>query len=570
MKLYSVLSKILLGSSLLQGGFCIAATPLWTYSAPVPAIVDVAVGQTASVGYVVTNQSSKPKKLILRATPGITASSCYLAGRGSTCNLQITVNGSLLPAAGVNSGPFLCEDGNLNQCYAPALGRQLQVRRTTSITPTATINVNPTSLTFLINTSGMITVTNQSTEVLTNLQILLPTNLILDPSSTCILGGTITANSSCTMVFIATGAINNANLLIGGANSNQVIIPVTVNLKRRVAVGNLQGAAYALYSNDGGQNWVESQPIIGGSFFRCVSCDASGLTCIALTSTAQTYASTDGGQTWSARGGAALPLGATSGELTNIFCDNLAIKCVATGTTIVAGQLQGFANTTQDGGQNWLLSSSIPGPIPFYLNEGLSCDETVTYCSAIGLIGSGSQSLSFNSSDSGLTWQAGTVPAGSISLSGISLNQSTGQDAVTVGVDVTSGVFIYAATFISNSWNASTLPAVSGALRPLHCASDLTSCLSGGYSGALAILLKSIDNGQTWQQKSLPLANNKILSGIYCGMSGQFCTTAGTRSSPSVQPSGYYSIDGGETWAVANMPTTSLNTSLLAISGGED
>lgn len=88
-----------------------AKTPVWTYSSPSPAQVTVSTGSTATVSYTVINQSSRSKNLILR-TPhpgGLSVSPCYLAGKGSTCALILTLNGSQLPKKGLNAGPVLCE-----------------------------------------------------------------------------------------------------------------------------------------------------------------------------------------------------------------------------------------------------------------------------------------------------------------------------------------------------------------------------------------------------------------------------------------------------------------------------
>lgn len=106
-----------------------AEAPLWTFSAPNPALQTVRLSGTSIIQYTVTNQSSRPKSLVLRtAMPGVSAPVCNLSGKGSTCVLNITVQGNLLPAEGIRFSPVLCMGGNPNQCYGPGTPDQVQVR----------------------------------------------------------------------------------------------------------------------------------------------------------------------------------------------------------------------------------------------------------------------------------------------------------------------------------------------------------------------------------------------------------------------------------------------------------
>ncbi|WP_133137600.1 WD40/YVTN/BNR-like repeat-containing protein [Legionella rowbothamii] len=566
----SVLSSASLGFSIiLSSALAHAATPVWTFSAPNPALVLVDNGQTATVQYTVTNQSTKTKKLVLTATPGVSASPCYLVGKGSTCSLILTINGSLIPAAGLYSGPILCEEGNPNQCYQPSLSNQLQIKRGTSPILLTTISVNPASLTFVINTTGVVTVTNQSATVnLNDLQVTLPANLNINPSSTCVVGGTLAVNSSCTLDFSATAAITNENILIQGSNSNLVTIPINVEpLRRRVAVGIAGSNLVSYYSIDNGANWILSpnQPVsLVDANLLGISCGSTGLKCIAvgynISSGSQpiSYTTIDGGQSWSPQVSGQNPLGATSGAFDKIYCDNTANKCVATGTTILGGQTQGFANTTSDGGVTWALSDPIPGTPPFYLRDGLSCDATVTNCTAVG------GGVIYNSSNSGVTWvPAGSTPPGGTLFYDISVNKSTGLDSIVVGYG------IYAASYINNIWTPSSLPPIAGNLLGVSCTADLVNCISVGTSLVdVGVVLKSIDLGQNWLQKTLPSPNNKRLIDIFCDTSQQYCTAVGLNTVP-VQGIGYYSLNGGEDWFISNVPIIG-SSQILSVSGGDD
>ena len=97
-----------------------AGGPLWEYSAQSPVCVTVSAGSTETVQYTVTNVSRRSKNLELRETAGLSASPCYLATKGSECTLTVTINGSAVPAGGIQEGPILCEQDNPSQCYHPS------------------------------------------------------------------------------------------------------------------------------------------------------------------------------------------------------------------------------------------------------------------------------------------------------------------------------------------------------------------------------------------------------------------------------------------------------------------
>ncbi|KGP64109.1 hypothetical protein EP47_08170 [Legionella norrlandica] len=115
-----------------------AAGPLWTI---VPASGNnptqtVPENGTAVVQYIVQNQSGKSKKLVIQSMPGITQTTpCLLAPKGragSSCVLNLAINGRALPRSGIHSGPAVCQanpDGtpNPNQCYQPSAINSLNI-----------------------------------------------------------------------------------------------------------------------------------------------------------------------------------------------------------------------------------------------------------------------------------------------------------------------------------------------------------------------------------------------------------------------------------------------------------
>lgn len=216
-----------------------AGTPVWTYSAPNPASVSVSTGSTVTVQYTVTNQSSKPKNLKLKARSGLSASPCYLAAKGSTCTLTLTVNGSQIPTSGIHGGPMLCEGGNSNQCYQPALPNQLNVTLgnspsgslTPSVTSLALSVKNNTSTPTLPGTVRLITLRNQSAMAVNNVSIGtqgLPSDTTVSPQN-C---GTLAPGDSCTLTVtpgtVASSSTNPAgtdcSVSYGQATAGQITV----------------------------------------------------------------------------------------------------------------------------------------------------------------------------------------------------------------------------------------------------------------------------------------------------------------------------------------------------------
>lgn len=222
-----------------------ARTPVWTYSAPNPARVTVSDGGTAIVEYTVTNQSRRAKDLILKPTLGLSASSCHLAGKGSTCALTLTINGSLIPQQGIHAGPVLCEQGNPNQCYQPNPINVLHVSKNTVNTTSLQVSVSGLALsitglpeygilagtTFNSGRARSITITNTGASAALNVMYTpspdLPIGTTISPSS-C---GTIAPSGTCVLTIqpgstpsAAAGETNPVpvTLTIAGTNTNKV------------------------------------------------------------------------------------------------------------------------------------------------------------------------------------------------------------------------------------------------------------------------------------------------------------------------------------------------------------
>lgn len=223
-----------------------AAWPLWTMipapgSNPAQTVLE---NEVATVLYVVQNQSHKPKKLVIQSIPGITQTTpCQLAPigqAGSSCTLNLAITGSKLPKGGIHGGPSLCQanlDGspNPNQCYQPSSANSLSI--TLSLTPGATITVNPTRLLFAEHSIGDVTVTNDtgSLVVAENVAATIPggSNLSVQ-STTC--GAVLAIGASCTISVASSVQEGPTTISIAGNNTNTVNVDVTVTSQPQISI----------------------------------------------------------------------------------------------------------------------------------------------------------------------------------------------------------------------------------------------------------------------------------------------------------------------------------------------
>ena len=202
------------------------ADPLWTYSAPNPSTVSVSDGGTATVTYTVTSQTNKAKSLVLQtnppapypSTPGITASTCNLPIKNSTCTLTITIDGSQVPAGGIHGGPYLCQaDSNgapdPGQCYQPSAANLLTITKNSTQPTSLELSVSNLALSVSGYTeygvtgtppSGaarLITLTNTGSSTASNLSYTYPTWSTGTPTTTTTTtcNSTLAAGGTCTI-----------------------------------------------------------------------------------------------------------------------------------------------------------------------------------------------------------------------------------------------------------------------------------------------------------------------------------------------------------------------------------
>lgn len=220
-----------------------AASPIWTFSAPNPAQVTVYNGQTATVTYTVTNQSFKPKNLILKSIPGVSASPCILPSKGSSCTLTLTIYGSQIPQQGIHGGPVLCDQGSSMSCYQPSAPNELQINHSPDPSPPSpqgpllpahlllSRSGNPiTRLPLMSGDSGSLILTNTGQIAATGLTIHLPFAWEAYFNNNC--PTELAPQQSCTLTYSipsvsATGILNP--LTLNAINTdNNLKIPTSI------------------------------------------------------------------------------------------------------------------------------------------------------------------------------------------------------------------------------------------------------------------------------------------------------------------------------------------------------
>lgn len=254
-----------------------AAAPLWTI---VPATGSnptqtVPENSTATVQYVVQNQSKRPKKLIMQYIPGIAQTTpCPLTPKGqagSSCILNLAITGSMLPQTGVHGGPVLCQanmDGkpNPNQCYQPNSTNSLHI--TKGSTPPAAIELSVSGSPLTLTAGGAsdtIMVTNMSASA-TALQI------SADFSGTALAGNvtqdasqctSLAPGASCFLTFTpGTTAVTQASFPIKGSNTQQVAAAIAVETPTQATIAITAGSPLILQSPDSGALTIANQSTV--------------------------------------------------------------------------------------------------------------------------------------------------------------------------------------------------------------------------------------------------------------------------------------------------------------------
>lgn len=226
-----------------------AAGPIWTIK---PAsgnnpIKIVPENSTATMQYLVLNESRASKRLVIKPMRGIVQTTpCVLLPKGSpgsSCILALSITGSDLPIEGIHEGPSLClsnQDGspNLNQCYQPTMSSH-KLNITKGATAVAMLTVSPSNLIFVENSTGNVTVTNNTDSLITaiNVAATIPNGSNISvQNTTC--GASLAIGSSCIITFASSAFEGPTAISIAGTNTNTVNIGITVTSQTQISISD--------------------------------------------------------------------------------------------------------------------------------------------------------------------------------------------------------------------------------------------------------------------------------------------------------------------------------------------
>ena len=227
-----------------------AGSPVWTFTPLTATSLSVSPNSTATVQYLVTNQSAKSHSLVMTPIAGITQTTTgvgvcsnpfTLPAKGVSCTLLLQVHGSQLTHS-ITDGPIVCEQGSTLQCYQPSPSNALNINGndTTLSASVSSLGLsvnNPGLNAALTGTPRLITITNTGASPATNVTYTssdtLPMGTTISPAScptiavsgTCLL--TITPGDTSSA---APGDTNPApiTLSISGSNTNTVTTAINI------------------------------------------------------------------------------------------------------------------------------------------------------------------------------------------------------------------------------------------------------------------------------------------------------------------------------------------------------
>lgn len=277
-----------------------------------------------------------------------------------------------------------------------------------------------------------------------------------------------------------------------------------------VVVGHVDDGLVLEVTTDAGASWATSTPP-GTVNSTSITCPMA-TTCAALAKTATGSAmveTTDLGATWTS-----VPFPGEAFTTASTLSCTTALDCVA-----VALSADGTASSyaTTDGGATWTTSALPIGSIPPAALEvtGLSCHGAsctlLASAMAQGPSSSGYVALALTSDDAGSTWSTGTVPSGFDP--GYDVSCATALDCMAVGTGADGAPAVIATADGGATWTTTTEPvsadAGSAFLNWDSCTQ--TSCwVSGGAlaasqsGGSSGFLDETTDLGATWGATSLP------------------------------------------------------------------
>ena len=400
-----------------------AAKPLWTYSAPSPSSVSVSASTSATVTYTVTSKTNAPKSLVLQTnppapyppTPGLTAPACNLPIKGTTCTLTITIDGSQVPASGIHAGPYLCQADsngapNINQCYQPSQGKELNI----------TLTNQPPAYTGIYVETGNSLVTFSPDNGATWGYMLSPqggwywihntwasavTSDGVMYQATGVPGNGTTGNGAATLIYSTDGItwqqVNNTLPSADNADWVQSVFAVG----NTVYVGTGEGYVYS--TTDQGTTWLPSTGAssVDGSTVNAIVVDANSIF-YAGTSNGNVEYSSNSGQSWTS-----LPNQPSTGvSISSLAIDTSGTLYVVTADTTTQPQY----NTAPLTG-TWQSMTALPA--------GDGNATTIAASGSTVYVGTNNSHVMYTT-NKGQTWNGSQLPTDTSGINSLFVNES--------------------------------------------------------------------------------------------------------------------------------------------------
>lgn len=233
----------LIGSLIVMSS--LKAAPTWTLTPSTATQLSIAPTETATIQYIVKNQSSRPHTLILGdnilgirqiTTPGNCANPFFL-GPHDSCFLTLAIDGSAL-REDVISGPNICQQGSTLQCYQPSQENVLAIHLLQEAPLLLSVNCPSFNASCAVDDPHLsghlrqVVVRNSSTTTATNVSVHvsgLPSGTSIS-DTTC--SGTLHSDQTCTITFTPgriTSSDTNGTPCSSGVRPQAAIVEVTSN-----------------------------------------------------------------------------------------------------------------------------------------------------------------------------------------------------------------------------------------------------------------------------------------------------------------------------------------------------
>jgi photosystem II stability/assembly factor-like uncharacterized protein len=268
-------------------------------------------------------------------------------------------------------------------------------------------------------------------------------------------------------------------------------------------------------SRDGGNSFVQGAMAAGAPALLAIDCP-SATVCVAV-GRGGSVRSSNAGRSWTS-----VSIASPNTTLLSVSCPTVHL-CFSVGVSPGSnGPFSGQLLSSADGGSTW-ASANLPASVGAL--GSVDCPST-TFCVAVG-------ASIVVSTDGGTTWNVRGVNGGTGVLRSVSCLSSTTCVAVgpnpSVAQNLQSAAFEVLTTDGGATWNPVSMPASSGMLNVVTCASGSNCEAAGSTIGPLpSRILTSSDGGASWS--SPPSLTNVLtaISAVSCGTASA-CVFVGTK-----------------------------------------